>query len=205
MAETPTTPLAPPTPPPLSGLSKSPDSDMLEPGESVITIVHRSIIGLVGIYLVAIAAVAAIFILVIALSPDTFDTSNQSISPALSAIMVLGAAFLVLILFSATYIYRQSRLLITDRSLVQIIQKSLFIRKISRLSFSNVEDVSSEQRGILASIFGYGTLMVQTAGERDNFVFGLCPNPTTLADRIIEARQAYAEATKESNESPAPA
>ncbi len=190
----------PPAPPPISGLSKNPDADMLEPGEKVVTVVHRSIIGLVGIYLVAIAAVAAIFVLIITLSPDTFNTSSPTISPALSAIMFLGAIFLVLILFAVTYIYRQSRLLITDRSLIQITQKSLFIRKVSRLSFSNVEDVSEEQRGILASIFSYGTLMVQTAGERDNFDFTLCPNPGQLADRIIEARQAYAEATKESNE-----
>ena len=199
MAETPVPPAAPP---PLTGLSKSPEADMLEPGETVVTIVHRSVIGLVGIYLVAIAAVVAIFGLVITISPDTFNTSSDNISPALSAIMILGAILLVLILFTATYIYRQSRLLITDRSLVQITQKTLFNRKVSRLSFSNVEDVSEEQRGILASLFGYGTLMVQTAGERDNFDFTLCPNPSRLADRIIEARQAYAEATKETNEKP---
>jgi hypothetical protein len=199
MAETPT---PPPAPPPLVGLSKSPQDDMLEPGETVVTIVHRSIIGLLGIYLVTIVAVVAIFVLIITISPDTFNTSSQNISPALSAIMLLGAVLLVLILFTVTYIYRQSRLLLTDRSLVQIMQKSLFIRKVSRLSYSNVEDVSAEQRGILASIFGYGTLLVQTAGERDNFDFTLCPNPNELADRVIEERQAYAEATKESNEQP---
>jgi uncharacterized membrane protein YdbT with pleckstrin-like domain len=203
MAETPTPP-APAVPPPLSGLSKSSEADMLEPGETVVTVIHRSLIGLAAIYLVAAAAVVAIFSLVIALSPDTFNTASDNISPELSAIMILAAVLLVLILFTATYIYRQSRLLITDRSLVQVMQKTLFNRKVSRLSFSNVEDVSEEQRGIIASIFGYGTLMVQTAGERDNFNFTLCPNPSRLADRIIEARQAYAEATKESNENPAP-
>ena len=170
---------------------------MLEPGECILTVVHRSIIGLVGIYLVAIVAVVAIFALVIAVSPDTFDTSSDTISGSLSAIMVLGAILLVLILFTATYVYRQSRLLVTDKSLVQILQKTLFIRKVSRLSMSNVEDVNEEQRGIIASIFNYGTLTVQTAGTEDNFVFTLCPNPAALADRIIEARQAYAKSLEE--------
>jgi uncharacterized membrane protein YdbT with pleckstrin-like domain len=204
MAE-PTSPQsAPATPPPLTGISKSPDADMLEPGENIVTIIHRSLIGLAGIYLVAIIAVAAIFALVITLSPATFNTSSDNISPALSAIMILGAVFLVLVLFTSTYIYRQSKLFLTDRSLVQIMQRSLFIRKVSRLSYSNVEDVSAEQRGILASIFGYGTLMVQTAGERDNFTFTLCPSPHALADRIIEERQKYAEALQEENENLAP-
>jgi uncharacterized membrane protein YdbT with pleckstrin-like domain len=197
MAQQPTPPAAPP---PLKGLSTRSDTDMLEPGESILTVVHRSIIGLVAIYLVAIVAVAAIFSLLIAISPDTFDTSSASISPELSAIIVVGAALLVLILFTATYIYRQSRLLVTDRSLVQIMQKTLFNRKVSRLSMSNVEDVSEQQNGILASIFSYGTLTVQTAGTMENFIFTLCPNPTQLADRIIEARQAYAKSIEEGNE-----
>jgi small-conductance mechanosensitive channel len=173
---------------------------MLEPGETIVTIVHRSLVGLAGIYLVAIAAVAAVFFLAITLSPDTFNTSSDSISPALSAIMVGTAILLVLLLFTATYVYRQSRLLITDRSLVQVMQKTLFNRKVSRLSMSNVEDVNEEQRGIVSSIFNYGTLTIQTAGTEDNFVFSLCPNPTRLADRIIEARQKYAEALQEENQ-----
>lgn len=148
----------------------------------------------------ATAAIVAILALVVALSPDTFNADSVNISPALSAIIVVGATLLVLILFTATYVYRQSRLLVTDRSLVQIIQKTLFNKKVSRLSMSNVEDVSEEQRGFLASFFNYGTLTVQTAGTEDNFVFTLCPNPTKLADRIIEARQAYAKSIEEERE-----
>jgi len=190
-------PQPPPTPPPLQGLSKSPDSDMLEPGESVLTVVHRSPIGLVGIYIVAITAVVAIVGLVVAISPNTFDTSSYNISPALSAIIVTAATLLVLVLFTVTYVYRQSRLLVTNKSLVQIMQKTLFNRKVSRLSMSNVEDVNEEQRGIISSLFNYGTLTVQTAGTEDNFVFTLCPDPTKLADKIIEARQAYARSLEE--------
>ncbi|HVS78869.1 MAG TPA: PH domain-containing protein [Candidatus Saccharimonadales bacterium] len=186
-------PQPPATPPPLQGVKRPASQDLLEPGEQVLTVIRRSIIGLLGIYLVAIVAVAAIFTLAVVLSPDTFNTSDQDVSPALSTMMALGATLLVLILFTATYVYRQSRLMITDRSLVQILQKTLFIRKVSRLSMSNVEDVNEEQRGILANVFNYGTLTVQTAGTEDNFIFTLCPNPAGLADRIVEARQAYAK------------
>lgn len=187
----------PAAPPPIAGLSKSTNSDLLEPGETVLTVVRRSIIGLVGIYAVAILAVAAIVTLAVVLSPGTFKTSSATISSSLAAVVTIAALLLALILFTATYVYRQSRLLVTDKSLVQILQKTLFIRKVSRLSMSNVEDVNEEQRGVLANIFGYGTLTVQTAGTEDNFIFSLCPNPARLADRIIEARQAYARAVEE--------
>lgn len=194
MAEEQTPPAAPP---PLEGVSKNPEQDLLEPGECVLKVVRRSVVGLLGIYLVAIIAAAAIVTLVIVISPSTFETSGVKETGSLTAIFGLAAVLLALILFTVTYIYRQSRLLVTDRSLVQIMQKTLFIRKVSRLSMSNVEDVSEEQRGLLASIFNYGTLTVQTAGTMDNFVFTLCPNPAALADRIIEARQAYAKSIEE--------
>lgn len=190
-------PPAPAAPPPLAGVSRSPDADMLEPGEEVLTVVRRSLVGLVGIYLVAIVAVAAIIGLVIAISPDAFESSDSNFSSSLSAVIFVSVIFLALILFTVTYVYRQSRLLVTNKSLVQIMQKTLFSRKVSRLSMSNVEDVNEEQRGFWSSFFNYGTLTIQTAGTEDNFIFTLCPSPAKLADRIIEARQAYARSLEE--------
>lgn len=187
----------PPAPPPFSAVSKSPDDDMLEAGEHVLTVVRRSVAGLAVIYLVAILAVAAVIGLVIAVSPSAFESDSGGLSGSLGAVIFVSVAFVALILSVVTYVYRQSRLLVTDKSLVQVMQKTLFIRKVSRLSMSNVEDVNEEQRGFWSSFFNFGTLTVQTAGTEDNFVFTLCPNPAKLADRIIEARQAYAKSLEE--------
>jgi hypothetical protein len=115
---------APVSPPPITGVAEPANEDMLEIGEHVLTVVHRSPIGLVGIYFVAILAVAAISGLVIALAPGTFKPSSMTISVPLSGIIVLAAALLALILFVATYVYRQSRLMVTDKSLVQVMQKT---------------------------------------------------------------------------------
>jgi predicted GNAT family acetyltransferase len=62
---------------------------------------------------------------------------------------------------------------------------------------SNVQDVAAEHKGFLATIFNFVTLTVQTAGEEDNFIFPYCPNPDFYADKILEARQAYAKSTQE--------
>ena len=65
---------------------------------------------------------------------------------------------------------------------------------------SNVEDVSAEERGILSTVFDYGTIVVQTAGALENFIFPYCPQPSKYADQIIEARQRYARALEEEHE-----
>lgn len=193
----------PPAPPPLSrpDLRRiDPREDMLEVGERLITTVHRHPIGIIAIYLEALAGVVAIAALALVVMPDGLNgLSTQEVS-LLTGGIILALAMLIFFLFVATYVYRQSRMLITDRGLVQMTQSSLFVRKVTRLSFSNVEDVSAERRGILPMILNYGTMMVQTAGTMDNFVFKYCPNPSYYADTIIEAREQYAQSLKEENE-----
>ena len=161
---------APATPPPAAdlplGVSKA-DCDLLETGEHVVTVVHRHPIGIIAIYVETFVGVAALVGLTMVLAPSfVSDLSGETYRLFLAGVVV-GIMLLALILFVATYIYRQSRLIVSNKSLIQILQKGLFIRKISRLSMSNVQDVSAEHNGFLATIFGYGTFTVETAGDTD--------------------------------------
>jgi uncharacterized membrane protein YdbT with pleckstrin-like domain len=114
----------------------------------------------------------------------------------LLVLMVVAAALVGIGLLVATYVYRQSRLIISNKNVTQVIQRSLFSRKVSELSLSNVEDVNVDQHGILATIFNYGVLNIQTAGEIENFVFTYCPRPNYYGRIILAARQAYADQLK---------
>jgi len=187
-----------PSPPPVNLQPSSPpisksNSDMLEPGERIVTIVHRHPIGIIAIYLEALAGLIAVVVLIKVLAPSFLDNLSGQAYTLMIAIAIIVVALVALVLLVATYIYRQSRLVVSNRSLIQVIQRGLFIRKISRLSMSNVQDVTAEHKGFLATIFGYGTLTIETAGEEDNFVFPWCPTPDIYAERILEARQSYAE------------
>lgn len=189
--------MPPPTnPPPLPAVAEQ----MLEDDERVLLIIHKSIIVLIGLYLEIIAGVAALTGLVAVLAPGLFNDLTSRSSNSLLAIASLFTTLVILILILVTYIYLQNKLLITDRSLIQITQRGPFSHKAARLSFSNVEDVSANQSGLLATLFNYGTLLVQTAGTLDNFQFTYCPNPNRDAHEILEAREAYADALREANE-----
>lgn len=192
---TPATPAAPPAdPPPIADRALE---SLLEPGEHMLVVVHRHPIGLIFIYLEALVGLIALTALVIFVAPGVFSDLSKESNRLIIGGTIFAVAVLFFVLFVATYVYRQSRLLVADRSLVQVLQKSLFIRNVSRLSMSNVEDVTAEQRGILATIFNFGTLTVQTAGEEDNFIFPTCPDPNKFAHEILEARQAYAQSLEE--------
>lgn len=167
----------------------------LDDDEEVVTVIHRHPIGIILIILVGLIAIIAMVVVLIQLLPDAFTNSSTQSSAVAAAFVIISLVTLFVLI--AIYIYRQSRLLVTNKNLAQIVQRTLFSRKVSELSMSNVEDVSVEQQGILATIFNYGTLVVQTAGEMENFIFKLCPNPNKFSEMILEARQAYAESLEE--------
>jgi hypothetical protein len=167
---------------------------LVESGEILVAVVHRHPIGLVAIYVGAAAALAAVLILFIfAPSSKAFNNLSGSASGAIIGALWLTVILLSIVLAVIVRVYKQSKLIVTDKSLVQVIQRSLFNRKISRLSMSNVEDVNAEKCGILPTMFNYGTLTIQTAGEEDNFIFPWCPDPDIHADSILKARQQYVQ------------
>ena len=53
--------------------------------------------------------------------------------------------------------------LVTDERLRQMRQKGLFKKSVVDLGLDKIQSVSYEVPGVLGGIFGYGTLMVQTA------------------------------------------
>ncbi|MEX2006589.1 MAG: PH domain-containing protein [Candidatus Saccharimonadales bacterium] len=164
---------------------------LIEPGEHLVTVIYRHPIGLIGIYAVALAGLAALIGLTFAISGSTPGKIPERLFGLLAGGSIFIIAFLALVFLAAVYVYRQSRMVVTDQSLVQVLQSALFSRKVAHLSMSNVEDVKVEQRGILPMIFNYGTLTVETAGAVENFIFAFCPNPHKYASRILEARQLY--------------
>lgn len=163
----------------------------------MLIVVHRHLIGLVFIILGGVVGIVALSALLFVVSPDALNDLSKQSNRALIGGVVFAIAILILVVFVAVYVYRQSRIVLTDQSVVQVLQKSLFSSQISRLSMSNVEDVTGQQKGVLANLFGYGTLIIQTAGEMDNFIFPTCPDPNEVAHEILEARQAYAQSLKE--------
>lgn len=171
----------------------------IAPGETKLQVVHRHYAGLLLVYAEIIIGFLAGAVLIYFLTPILFANTEAS-RQRLYVSTILGtiAILLWLILIVYTYIYRQSKLIITDKNLTQILQRGLFSRKVSELSMANVEDVTANQHGVFASIFGYGDLNVETAGEQNNFNFKFCPNPNKYGRIILDARQKYIDSNPNS-------
>lgn len=177
----------------VAGLTPTSLGVILEPSEQVLAFIRKHAIGIILIYVETLAGIIALSALFYLTAPTFLTNLSGSGYRLMISGIIFALAILIFVLFVSTYLYRQNSILITNESIIQILQRSLFSRKASRVSMSNVEDVSADSRGILATMFGYGTLTIETAGEQHNFKFTYCPNPDKYAHLILESRQKYLE------------
>lgn len=161
-------------------------------------IIKRHPFGLVALYLQALVGLAVALGLVWFLIPTLLEGDVQQRAQHLvSLFAVIALAVTAFFLLIATYIYRKNQWVVTDDSIQQFQQVGVFKRQISELSMANIEDISAEQNGLLATAFGFGTLKVETAGERSNFHFQYCPKPNKYAQIILNARERFIESDPE--------
>jgi len=144
--------------------------------------------GIVSLYVGSFFGILAGLGLVFFMLPAVIEDTDRALTIALVLAVVL-IVLAIIVLSLATLVYKQSRIIVTDRNITQILQYSLFSRKVSQLNMVNVEDVTSVQNGFLSTMFGYGELNIETAGEQSNFKFTYCPRPGYYAKVILNARE----------------
>lgn len=93
--------------------------------------------------------------------------------------------YLVFFFFVAWMQYYLDVTILTNRRIVDIQQINLFNRKVASTDLIYVQDVRSEVKGPLQRFFDYGTVVIQTAGKRANFILEDIPHPSAVARRIL--------------------
>lgn len=167
----------------------------MQPGEQVICEVRRHPIGMLGTYIASGFILIVLAVMAFIILPSGASSGNRSevVTAAGLAFVILTALILVFV-FIANKVYWGNHWVVTSDSITQISQTSLFSKQSAQLSLGNLEDVTSEQNGILAQMFKFGTIKAETAGERSKFVFPFCPNPNYYAQKILAAREVFEQA-----------
>jgi len=75
--------------------------------------------------------------------------------------------------------------IVTSRRIINIEQQGLFSRVRSEVRLYRVQDVTSEVHGLVRSLFNFGMVYIQTAGEKERFAFEDVPDPKTIAKKIM--------------------
>lgn len=127
-------------------------------------------------------------------NPETFDGVLGNFVLVFAGMYALAVAGLMLYAFVNHYL---DVYIVTNKRIVDIKQNGFFNREIAELHLHQVQDVEARVEGFLQTMFHFGTIYIQTAGERENFVFQDVPHPYRLAKAIVELHEAQIEAEYE--------
>ena len=162
--------------------------ERVDPDEEKLGEAFKHPFGIILLYIQASLGMVVAVALSYFLLDSVLEDKNQAfLIGTIFAVASISLTFLVVVI--GTYIYRQNRLIITDRNVTQVLQYGLFNRKVSQLNINNVEDVTAIQNGFFSTIFNYGTLKIETAGEQMNFHYTYCPNANYYAKIVLDARE----------------
>lgn len=151
-----------------------------------------------GLYMIYAAGTFIAFILIFIAVGAALMSSGDSLGTGVNLsqlqLPVILLCFITAILVAVgtaigAFLYKSNVILVTSDKLAQLLNVSLFNRKISQLSIGDVQDVSVHQKGVFAHLLKYGTIVVETAGEQANYEFTFVPFPYEAAKIIVGAHE----------------
>jgi len=103
---------------------------------------------------------------------------------------IVGSLFWYLVVFGYFLVnfirWYYNIYIVTTERVIDIDFIQLLYKKFSEARLNRIEDVSYVASGFTATIFNFGTISIQTAGENTNFEFDAIPNPAAVVKRIGE-------------------
>ncbi len=166
----------------------------LSEGEFVIAAVRRHPIGLiipltVGTLLIAAAlsllSVYDVLVENLALQGPLSSAASMTV-PVLIFCVIVGLG-----MFVVYYVYVHNKFFLTNESVIQEIQLTLFSRLEQTVSLSNIEDASFTQHGILQQVLDYGDLRLSTEGDETTYRFSYVASPKTHIAQLNNAVEAF--------------
>jgi len=166
----------------------------LSEGEYIISAVRRHPIGLIiplglGTLIIALAFSVLfnydIFV-------DKFGVTGPLATMSSIAIPIFVLVGIVgLGMFISYYVYVNNKFFLTNESVIQELQISLFSRQEQTVSLSNIEDASYTQHGIFQQILDYGDIRLSTEGDETTYRFTYVASPKTHIAQLNNAVEAF--------------
>lgn len=75
-------------------------------------------------------------------------------------------------------------LILTNKRIIDIEQIGLFARDEAEIRYENIEDIKTEVIGFIASLFKFGNVHIQSAGESREIILKNIPQPEKIKEII---------------------
>lgn len=104
-----------------------------------------------------------------------------------SLLAILIASFLWIIILLEFIFFFFDIWFLTNKRIVKTDIINLFHKKISTVSLKNIENIRASRKGLLAIIYKYGNIEIETAGNYENFKLSGIFNQEKFKNAIFNA------------------
>lgn len=166
----------------------------LSDGEFVVNAVRRHPIGLflplaIGALLIALALILLTNYSGFAEYFNIRGAAANADAPIMPVLLFILLTVLGMVV--VYYVYVNNKFFLTNESVIQEIQVSLFARKEQTVSLANIEDASYTQHGIIQTIFNYGSVRLSTQGDETTYRFTYVAQPKQHIKTLNNAVEAF--------------
>lgn len=164
----------------------------LSDGEYVVKCVSRHPIGMILPVAITIATIAVLLTALIAYPVISMDSTGSV--PYLGYITVILLCLIALVGiggYAAVWVYLRNTFYLTNESVIQEIQNSVFSRHEQTVSLGSIEDASYKQVGIAQTALNYGTIRLSTEGDETTYRFQYVDNPKEQISIINNAIESF--------------
>lgn len=166
----------------------------LSEGEYVVRAVRRHPIGLIIPLGLGTLVIGLILSVLFNYSSFAEAASLSSAAADISSVIVPLLLFCIVIglgMFVVWYVYVSNKFFLTNESVIQEIQHTLFSHLEQTASLSSIEDVSYTQTNILQHLFNYGDIRLSTEGDETTYRFSYVANPKQHVSMLNNAVEAF--------------
>ena len=166
----------------------------LSKGEYVIRVVPRHMIGLIAPIVAGVLLIT--LFLIMALSVEQINaaqsaTQSSEVYSSFTVLMLVLSFFTAVAVGVIAYIYTHNRLFLTNESVIQQMQSSLFSQTEQTVSLANIEDANFSQHGVLQHMFNYGSIRLSTQGDENTYRFTFVADPRKHLATLNNAVEAF--------------
>ena len=157
-----------------------------EKDEEILQIIRRHWFDILWQFIPIFFAMFLIMTMMIVIPPYVSDV----ISPL--SLLFVGEFLLLSLWMVASIVWVDYYLdvwVITDRRVVNVEQKGLFMREVSELRYNKIQDITTEVHGIIPTVLHYGDVYVQTAGTQPRFLFHNVPYPDKIKEQLVKLQK----------------
>lgn len=165
----------------------------LEDDEQILLLVRRHwfvfVLKVLGVVFTALAPF--ILLVIVSMVEITSNMVSTALSDYSNTIWFASALWLLLNWMTLAYLWTDYYLdiwVVTDRRIISIDQRGLFVRSVGSFRLERLQDMNIVIPGFLATMLDYGHIEAQTAsGAEEEFQVRFLPHPREIKSLILEA------------------